>query len=231
MALPPCLLDDHYPSYNRRLVKAQGLTVRRAPRGTVPFSRRKRLFVEQRRSRRENRDSPLFGRKKRSIAAMPIYEYICRGCKHEFEVLVRGREKPACPSCGSAKLEKKLSVPARTRPGPRPRLARPGTWAPAPLPAAAATAAPAAWARSSPKRRRTSRSRERLVLGPVFRRPDGWAWPVGALNSTARGTPGPWPRPPRTAPPARSRGTGRTGGAQNCRAGSSPACRGTRSAA
>jgi putative FmdB family regulatory protein len=43
---------------------------------------------------------------------MPIYEYACRDCGHEFEVLVRGEEKPVCPSCGRAKLTKKLSVPA-----------------------------------------------------------------------------------------------------------------------
>src|SRR5690606_5532042 len=31
---------------------------------------------------------------------MPLYEYTCGGCGKEFEVLVRGQEKPACPSCG-----------------------------------------------------------------------------------------------------------------------------------
>jgi len=43
---------------------------------------------------------------------MPIYEYVCRDCKHEFEHLVRGSAKPSCPSCGGARLEKKFSVPA-----------------------------------------------------------------------------------------------------------------------
>ncbi|WP_420633870.1 FmdB family zinc ribbon protein [Candidatus Palauibacter sp.] len=42
---------------------------------------------------------------------MPIYEYRCRGCAHEFELLVRGRLTPACTSCGSEKLEKLISLP------------------------------------------------------------------------------------------------------------------------
>jgi putative FmdB family regulatory protein len=41
---------------------------------------------------------------------MPIHEYACRGCGHEFETLVRSSETPACTSCGSAELDKKLSV-------------------------------------------------------------------------------------------------------------------------
>jgi len=43
---------------------------------------------------------------------MPIYEYTCRDCGSEFEILVRADEKPACPSCGREELTKKLSVPA-----------------------------------------------------------------------------------------------------------------------
>lgn len=41
---------------------------------------------------------------------MPIFEYACRACRHEFETLVRAAEAPTCASCGSAELEKKLSV-------------------------------------------------------------------------------------------------------------------------
>ena len=41
---------------------------------------------------------------------MPIYEYACRSCGHEFETLVRSSETPACASCDSKDLEKKLSV-------------------------------------------------------------------------------------------------------------------------
>lgn len=43
---------------------------------------------------------------------MPIYEYDCEGCKSGFELIVRGGETPTCPECGSAKLEKRFSVPA-----------------------------------------------------------------------------------------------------------------------
>jgi putative FmdB family regulatory protein len=43
---------------------------------------------------------------------MPIYEYVCRDCGHQFEWLVRGEEKPSCPSCGRERLTKQLSVPA-----------------------------------------------------------------------------------------------------------------------
>jgi len=41
---------------------------------------------------------------------MPIYEYACRACGHEFETLVRAAETPSCTSCSSADLQKKLSV-------------------------------------------------------------------------------------------------------------------------
>lgn len=41
---------------------------------------------------------------------MPIYEYLCRQCAHEFELLVlKGSEAPACPSCRSGDLEQLLS--------------------------------------------------------------------------------------------------------------------------
>jgi putative FmdB family regulatory protein len=43
---------------------------------------------------------------------MPIYEYICKQCGHQFEELVRADEKPACPACGKSQLERQWSVPA-----------------------------------------------------------------------------------------------------------------------
>ncbi len=43
---------------------------------------------------------------------MPIYEYTCKCCGHEFEELVRGAEQPGCPSCGQQSVERRLSVPA-----------------------------------------------------------------------------------------------------------------------
>jgi putative FmdB family regulatory protein len=41
---------------------------------------------------------------------MPIYEYSCSKCGHEFETLVRSSAVPDCPSCHSTELRKKLSV-------------------------------------------------------------------------------------------------------------------------
>jgi putative FmdB family regulatory protein len=43
---------------------------------------------------------------------MPIYEYACRSCAHEFEQLVRTGDTPACPSCKSVDLERLLSLSA-----------------------------------------------------------------------------------------------------------------------
>ena len=43
---------------------------------------------------------------------MPIYEYECSECHSAFEVLVRGKESAACPSCGGRKLERQLTVQA-----------------------------------------------------------------------------------------------------------------------
>jgi putative FmdB family regulatory protein len=48
---------------------------------------------------------------------MPIYEYRCRDCSHQFETLVTGSHEPACPSCGKASLERLLSVFAVSRGG------------------------------------------------------------------------------------------------------------------
>lgn len=41
---------------------------------------------------------------------MPIFEYVCSDCKHEFEVLVQGSQQAKCPACHGARLEKQLSV-------------------------------------------------------------------------------------------------------------------------
>jgi putative FmdB family regulatory protein len=41
---------------------------------------------------------------------MPIYEFACQSCGHEFEVLVMGAERPECPECGTKKLDKKFST-------------------------------------------------------------------------------------------------------------------------
>jgi putative FmdB family regulatory protein len=41
---------------------------------------------------------------------MPIYEYVCQACDHEFEALVYGSDKPECPKCHGKKLSPQLSV-------------------------------------------------------------------------------------------------------------------------
>ena len=41
---------------------------------------------------------------------MPLYEYACKQCKHEFEALVRGATTPECPACHGQELERRLSV-------------------------------------------------------------------------------------------------------------------------
>ena len=51
---------------------------------------------------------------------MPIHEYACRACGHEFETLVRSADTPDCVSCGSRDLDKKLSVFATQGSGPEP---------------------------------------------------------------------------------------------------------------
>ena len=65
---------------------------------------------------------------------MPIYEYHCKKCAQNIEILIRGVEVPVCPFCGSQKLDKQLSVPAvpanhaanlPTYNGPAPTCGRP----------------------------------------------------------------------------------------------------------
>ncbi len=41
---------------------------------------------------------------------MRMYEFKCAECGRQFEELVVGDEKPACPACGSTKTEKVLSA-------------------------------------------------------------------------------------------------------------------------
>jgi len=44
-----------------------------------------------------------------TVPGMPIYEYRCGGCGHEFEQLIRTGDTPACPSCKGQNLERLLS--------------------------------------------------------------------------------------------------------------------------
>ena len=41
--------------------------------------------------------------------AMPIYEYECRGCGNQFELIVLKDTVIACPSCQGKELERLLS--------------------------------------------------------------------------------------------------------------------------
>lgn len=41
---------------------------------------------------------------------MPLYDYQCRMCGHRFEALVRGSDRPVCPSCHGTELEQLLSM-------------------------------------------------------------------------------------------------------------------------
>jgi putative FmdB family regulatory protein len=41
---------------------------------------------------------------------MPIFEYLCKDCGKNFELLVRQSTVIECPSCNGKKLEKQLSV-------------------------------------------------------------------------------------------------------------------------
>lgn len=47
---------------------------------------------------------------------MPLYDYHCASCGHDFETLVRGTDTPSCPQCGHPSPERMLS-----------RVAAPGT--------------------------------------------------------------------------------------------------------
>jgi len=44
---------------------------------------------------------------------MPIYEYVCSDCAHEFETLQKMSAAPlsACPACEKPALKKKISAP------------------------------------------------------------------------------------------------------------------------
>lgn len=44
---------------------------------------------------------------------MPIYEYVCNGCRHEFEELRRSMNDTSavsCPNCGADQVERRMSV-------------------------------------------------------------------------------------------------------------------------
>jgi putative FmdB family regulatory protein len=44
-----------------------------------------------------------------ALVFMPIFEYVCKECDHEFEAIVQGAAKARCPKCESRKLEQQIS--------------------------------------------------------------------------------------------------------------------------
>jgi putative FmdB family regulatory protein len=45
------------------------------------------------------------------VGLMPVYEYLCKNCKTDFEKLVFGYSPVVnCPECGGNNLEKKMSL-------------------------------------------------------------------------------------------------------------------------
>lgn len=56
---------------------------------------------------------------------MPIYEYTCKQCTHEFEVLVlKGKEPASCPQCQGADLERLFSLPSVRGDGTKEKMLR-----------------------------------------------------------------------------------------------------------
>jgi putative FmdB family regulatory protein len=55
------------------------------------------------------------------IAEMPIYEFKCLKCAHEFEELVKVDQQADCPACGSDRVEKLFSFPSVSTEGSRKR--------------------------------------------------------------------------------------------------------------
>lgn len=44
---------------------------------------------------------------------MPLFDFVCKTCSSSFELLVRVSCAPVCPVCGSAALDKQVSLPAQ----------------------------------------------------------------------------------------------------------------------
>jgi putative FmdB family regulatory protein len=46
------------------------------------------------------------------LNGVPIFEYSCNACGHQFELLVMKTTVPACPECKSSELDRHFSLPA-----------------------------------------------------------------------------------------------------------------------
>ena len=99
---------------------------------------------------------------------MPIYEYACKKCGHEFEEFVRGNEQPACPACGAGRVERQMSVPAAHVAGSADRPARPAI--PAASRCCGQNCGMAEWMRSGDVRSFTSAASTTSNAEPLIRR-------------------------------------------------------------
>ena len=50
---------------------------------------------------------------------MPIFEYTCRVCQRQFELIIRGGDVAQCPGCGGNDLERLVSLFAVDSPASR----------------------------------------------------------------------------------------------------------------
>jgi putative FmdB family regulatory protein len=44
------------------------------------------------------------------LTPMPLFDFVCKSCQHEFETLVRPGSTPECPSCHGRDLERQVST-------------------------------------------------------------------------------------------------------------------------
>ena len=58
---------------------------------------------------RRARFPPGVGRFPPEVSSVPIYDFLCRTCRHEFEAIVRHGDVPECPECHGRDLERLLS--------------------------------------------------------------------------------------------------------------------------
>lgn len=58
---------------------------------------------------------------------MPLFEYACKDCDKQFEILVRAHDTPECPSCHGSHLERRLSTFAARTAGGSATAAMPAT--------------------------------------------------------------------------------------------------------
>jgi putative FmdB family regulatory protein len=41
---------------------------------------------------------------------MPLFDFVCQNCQHDYEDLIRADEHSACPQCESTRVERQLPV-------------------------------------------------------------------------------------------------------------------------